>query len=528
MRIYTVASGKPLYLHVFDRFKPNPVGRVVLTNKDSQQTTIDTGKFYDRGAEFQIPESYVTSANLPATAQIQVSTGGGSFVTVDTVQITIAVISPSPGTGGGTGNSSSVLVTTGNEPRPTGDVVFWVGGSVKPINMGLNDIWFPLQVSAPDTTAPAVPTGLASSGINTTQVTISWTAPSDNVGVTGYEVRQDGTTIASPVVTTINVTGLTANTAYTFAVRAKDASGNWSAWSSNLNVTTATVPAGDTTAPSKPVFTGATGITSTGFTVNWTSPTDDVGVTGFELKKDGVVIATPGPATSFYTFTGLTSATSYSISIRARDAAGNWSIADTVSRSTASAATTRTVFGAVAPPSADIGTQTYYTDGPPTLVSANAFYSHVDNWVCKGARIWIPAGVASPPANLSLRAFKTQAVQYADSGAGGAAWDSPTQAKIIAAPVAGQWNEVLFDTPFTVRGVNIGAGAQVVWIGYNWGTSYIHSPGAATAPAVQAKDGSDVYLAGDPIEGQVTHRACNRAGGAAGKVYYSVDIIAEA
>ncbi|MCQ9184370.1 cellulose binding domain-containing protein, partial [Streptomyces sp. IBSBF 2953] len=93
-------------------------------------------------------------------------------------------------------------------------------------------------------TAPGAPTA---SAVTATSATLSWAAATDDVGVTGYDVvRIDGTTetaVAASTTTTAAVTGLTANTAYTFAVYARDAAGNRSARSTAVNVTTASAPA---------------------------------------------------------------------------------------------------------------------------------------------------------------------------------------------------------------------------------------------------------------------------------------------
>lgn len=93
-----------------------------------------------------------------------------------------------------------------------------------------------------DTEAPSVPTGLSSSSITTTSFTLSWSASTDNVGVTGYEVFRGTTSIGTTTSTSISVSGLTAGTTYAMKVRARDAAGNWSAQSSALNVTTSTTP----------------------------------------------------------------------------------------------------------------------------------------------------------------------------------------------------------------------------------------------------------------------------------------------
>ncbi|MEP7265020.1 MAG: reprolysin-like metallopeptidase, partial [Bacteroidota bacterium] len=67
---------------------------------------------------------------------------------------------------------------------------------------------------SPDTQAPTAPTNLTASGTTSTTTNLSWTASTDNVGVTGYDIYQNAafkTTVAS---TSYNVTGLTASTAY--------------------------------------------------------------------------------------------------------------------------------------------------------------------------------------------------------------------------------------------------------------------------------------------------------------------------
>jgi len=89
-----------------------------------------------------------------------------------------------------------------------------------------------------DTTAPSAPTALTTSGTTQTATTLSWTAATDNVGVTGYNVYSGTTLLGTVSTTTYNVTGLTAATAYSFTAKAKDAAGNISASSNTLNVTT--------------------------------------------------------------------------------------------------------------------------------------------------------------------------------------------------------------------------------------------------------------------------------------------------
>ncbi|NYI03675.1 glycoside hydrolase family 6 protein [Allostreptomyces psammosilenae] len=91
-----------------------------------------------------------------------------------------------------------------------------------------------------DTQAPTVPAGLTVTGKTSSSVTLSWTPSTDNVAVTGYDVYRGSTKVnTTPVVgTTFTDSGLSASTAYSYTVRARDAAGNVSAASVAVSVTT--------------------------------------------------------------------------------------------------------------------------------------------------------------------------------------------------------------------------------------------------------------------------------------------------
>jgi len=96
----------------------------------------------------------------------------------------------------------------------------------------------PCQV---DTQAPSIPTGVTATALGTS-VTVSWTASTDNVGVSAYDVFRGGVKIGtvpgSPPGTTFVDSGLSPNTTYAYAVLARDAQANASAQSSAATVTT--------------------------------------------------------------------------------------------------------------------------------------------------------------------------------------------------------------------------------------------------------------------------------------------------
>jgi Carbohydrate binding domain/Fibronectin type III domain len=86
--------------------------------------------------------------------------------------------------------------------------------------------------------APAVPTGLTSSQVTSSSVSLSWTEPASSDAATSYDVYADGSLATSSGTTSATVTGLASGTSYQFTVAAVDASGSASAQSAPLSVTT--------------------------------------------------------------------------------------------------------------------------------------------------------------------------------------------------------------------------------------------------------------------------------------------------
>ena len=188
-----------------------------------------------------------------------------------------------------------------------------------------------------DTQAPTSPTNLTAAAISGTQINLSWTASTDNVGVTGYLIeRCQGAgcstfaQIAAPAGTgtTYNDTGLTAGTSYSYRVRATDAASNLSGYSN----TASTATQADSQAPTSPTNLTAAAISGTQINLSWTASTDNVGVTGYLIERcqgagcsTFAQIAAPAGTGTTYSDTGLTAGTSYSYRVRATDAASNLS-----------------------------------------------------------------------------------------------------------------------------------------------------------------------------------------------------------
>jgi len=96
-----------------------------------------------------------------------------------------------------------------------------------------------------DTQKPSAPTSLTGTTVSSQQINLSWVTSTDNIGVAGYDVyRATGTDISSAqkvatvTTTTYGDTGLSANTKYTYFVKARDAAGNTSDPSNSVTVQT--------------------------------------------------------------------------------------------------------------------------------------------------------------------------------------------------------------------------------------------------------------------------------------------------
>src|SRR5204863_536151 len=123
----------------------------------------------------------------------------------------------------------------------------------------------------------------------------------------------------SPSSTSAQIIELTPDFTRSFTVAAFDAAGNASTPSAPLSVTTP--PLADTTAPTTPTGLSASALTSTSLTLSWSPATDNVGVTGYRVYRDGTLVASPSG--TLVSITGLSAGTPYSFTVSAFDAAGN-------------------------------------------------------------------------------------------------------------------------------------------------------------------------------------------------------------
>ncbi|UOK43614.1 MULTISPECIES: fibronectin type III domain-containing protein [Flavobacterium] len=229
----------------------------------------------------------------------------------------------------GTPNDGSQSVVIPNKPGTTNRIM--VKGS-NHIFFDVNNANFTITGSgSADTAAPTAST-LSASGTTASSTNLSWTAATDNVGVTGYNVYQNGVLKTTTTATSLAVSGLTASTAYNFYVTTKDAAGNVSTASNTVNVTTSALA--DTVVPSASTLS-ASGTTASSTNLTWTAATDNVGVTGYNVYQNGVLKTTVTGTT--LAVSGLTASTAYNFYVTTKDAAGNVSTASNTVNVTTSA-----------------------------------------------------------------------------------------------------------------------------------------------------------------------------------------------
>lgn len=105
----------------------------------------------------------------------------------------------------------------------------------------VHEVWGYVNTT-PDTTPPTTPLNLAATNITGGSATITWTASTDNIAVTGYNIYVNGILYGSSGTNSINISGLNPNTTYQVTVVATDAAGNISPTSAPLDFTTTNIP----------------------------------------------------------------------------------------------------------------------------------------------------------------------------------------------------------------------------------------------------------------------------------------------
>ena len=341
---------------------------------------------------------------------------------------------------------SNVNVNIGR--RTNGFYFRGVIDDVRVYNRALTPAEISLIVSGgSDTQAPTAPAGLIATAVSSAQINLSWTAATDNVGVTGYRIERcagAGCSNFAEIATTTGATaftntGLTASTSYRYRVRATDAATLLSPYSNIATVTTPAAP--DTTPPTAPGTVTASP-SGTQITLSWSAAKDNVGVTGYRIERcagtgcsNFAEIATTTGATAF-TNTGLTASTRYRYRVRATDAATLLGPYSNVATATTPAAVDTT------PPTAP-GTLTATPSG--TQIALN-WAAAKDNVGVTGYRIERCQGTGC--SNFAQIATTTGTTTYINTGlASGARYSYRVRATDAAALLGPYSNTASASTP---------------------------------------------------------------------------------
>lgn len=160
----------------------------------------------------------------------------------------------------------------------------------------------------PDTTPPSAPSGLVVTVVSSTQINLLWTASTDNLGVTGYNVQRcsgagcsNFAQIATPTTTSFSDHGLSPSTSYSYRVQATDAAGNLSAFSGTSSGTTLTSSGGPVSVSITPKRGGVAASQTIAITA---TVNNDVGGAGVTWSTTGGTLA--GQTSTAATFSSTT------------------------------------------------------------------------------------------------------------------------------------------------------------------------------------------------------------------------------
>lgn len=173
---------------------------------------------------------------------------------------------------------------------------------------------FSLTGPSGGTQPPAAPAGLAVTGTSSSSVSLAWNAPSGTV--TGYNIYENGSKVASVTSTSTTITGLAPSTTYTFTVTAYN-SGGESPQSNAVQATTA----GTSQGPSAPTGLAVTGTTSSSISLSWNASTPGSNpISGYRVYEGSTIVATVTGTTA--TISGLAASSTHTYTVTAFDTAG--------------------------------------------------------------------------------------------------------------------------------------------------------------------------------------------------------------
>ncbi|RJQ24382.1 fibronectin type III domain-containing protein [Candidatus Parcubacteria bacterium] len=187
---------------------------------------------------------------------------------------------------------------------------------------------------------PSAPTNLSATAVSPTQISLSWTTPSNNGGavITGYKIEVKSgsgsyTTLVSntqSTTTTYSHAGLATGTAYTYKVSAINSAGASTASNESSATPTSSSSSG---APGAPTNLSATAVSGTQINLSWNAPSNNGGypITGYKIEyridsgSYTTLVSNTQSTTTTYSHTGLTSGQLYVYRVSAINSVGTGS-----------------------------------------------------------------------------------------------------------------------------------------------------------------------------------------------------------
>ncbi|WP_029181463.1 fibronectin type III domain-containing protein [Streptomyces chartreusis] len=180
---------------------------------------------------------------------------------------------------------------------------------------------------------PGAPTGVTAAAGSATSVHVMWSA---TARAETYEVYRGPRKVKEVLGSEhmVDVTRLRPATVYVFTVRARGADGRLGPPSRGVRARTPAAAADDHRAPTRPAAARGRAAGSRAAQLSWSASTDDRYVVSYDVHQGGTKIHSVGGGRTAAVVTGLRPGTSYSFTVRARDAAGNVSPASPAVRLT--------------------------------------------------------------------------------------------------------------------------------------------------------------------------------------------------
>jgi len=205
-------------------------------------------------------------------------------------------------------------------------------------------------------TVPNPPTDLSAVAVSTSQINLSWTAPSNNGGcsaVTGYTVYRtlsSGTWSSTDIMatgnfTSYNDTGLKSGTMYSYQVTAENSAVNPGESEKSNTATATTLSDTTSTVPNSPTDLSAVAVSSSQINLSWTTPSNNGGsiITGYAVERStnngntwSTIVSNTGSTSTTYDDTGLSPSTTYTYRVSAINSVGTSSPSNTASATTQS------------------------------------------------------------------------------------------------------------------------------------------------------------------------------------------------